>query len=234
VPVFARDVSVAVLIARRPDLTRDQADKIARRLGDLPQVVEQTARLLADTMLPAAEYLDLLSARRADVLGRVPEGTTASAAASWAVLFDRLAADDPAALQLLTFLAWLGREPLPRRHLTALLATEVRFPSPLAEVVRDPLDVADRLALLVRRGAVLAVGGAVQLHRVPAGLLRDRTRPPDTEADEPNWPALAVQALRRTVPEDPWNNPAVWPDWADLLPHVLAVTSRSRVALIRE
>ena len=34
-------------------------------------------------------------------------------AASWAVSFDRLAADDPAAMALLTLVAWLAPEPVP-------------------------------------------------------------------------------------------------------------------------
>ena len=39
-------------------------------------------------------------------------------AASWAVAFDRLALDDPTALDLLTVVAWCGPEPAPLSLLT--------------------------------------------------------------------------------------------------------------------
>jgi hypothetical protein len=35
---------------------------------------------------------------------------------------------------------------------------------------------------------------------------------------------LARRLLREAVPADPWDNPASWPAWRQLLPHVLAVT----------
>jgi hypothetical protein len=78
VTVFDRPDSVTVLRRHRPDLTVPQAERIADALGDLPQVVDQAATLLADTMLTADEYLRLLTAGTRDVLGRgAPEGTTA-------------------------------------------------------------------------------------------------------------------------------------------------------------
>jgi len=39
-------------------------------------------------------------------------GYRVSVAASWAVAFDRLAEDDPAAMRLLTMVAWLAPEPV--------------------------------------------------------------------------------------------------------------------------
>lgn len=231
VEVFDRPDSIALLRRRRPDLSEPHADAIAAALGDLPQVVDQAARLLADSLLAPDDYLTRLRTRTADILARgVPEGTTASAAASWSITFDRLSDDDPAALHLLTLLAWLGPEPLPRRHLTTILGTGTDWPAPLAAVTADPLDVAERLTLLARRGVVVTTPQTVQLHRVPAALVRDRTR---GDAGQPCWAALAVRALGRTVPPEPWNNPEVWPDWADLLPHVLAVTDPDRIADLR-
>ena len=50
-------------------------------------------------------------------------------AASWAVAFDRLAADDPAALQLLTLAAWLAPEPVP---LSLITDHRDLLPAPLA------------------------------------------------------------------------------------------------------
>lgn len=36
------------------------------------------------------------------------------------------------------------------------------------------------------------------------------------------WAASPFRLLRRAIPVDPWNNPASWPTWRQLLPHGLA------------
>jgi hypothetical protein len=38
--------------------------------------------------------------------------------------------------------------------------------------------------------------------------------------------AVALQLLRKTVPANPWRNPATWPTWRGLLSHVLTITHR--------
>src|SRR4051794_38387218 len=41
--------------------------------------------------------------------------------------------------------------------------------------------------------------------------------------------SVAVSLVTSGLPADPWNAPETWPQWAELLPHVLAV-STSRYA----
>jgi hypothetical protein len=125
---FTRDESVQLLRSRLPDLSDADADRLADSLGDLPQAVDQASALLADTGMSVPAYCDLLAQRARDVLAR---GATAvhpkSVAASWAVAFDRLAADHPAALQLLNLVAWLAPEPVP----LALITRSDQLPEPL-------------------------------------------------------------------------------------------------------
>ena len=65
------------------------------------------------------KFLRLLAERANDVLDHDPGGAyPQSVAASWAVAFDRLTADDPTALALLTMVAWCGPEPVPLTLLT--------------------------------------------------------------------------------------------------------------------
>ena len=71
-----------------------------------------------------------------------------SVAASWAVAFDRLAADDPAALDLLTLIAWCGPEPVP---LALLTDHPDLLPDRLAATVSDPLALARCTRVLHRR-----------------------------------------------------------------------------------
>jgi hypothetical protein len=146
-----------------------------------------------------------------------------SVATSWSVAFERLAADDPPALQLLTLVAWLSPLPVP---LTLLTQHPQQLPEPLADAVRDPLAVADWTAALRRRGLARTTPDSLQVHRVPAALLRARTT--GDLPDSGGWAATAVRLLRQAAPENPWNNVAVWPAWRRLLPHILAVTDPTR------
>jgi hypothetical protein len=92
---FARGESIALLLQLAPGLTPAAADRVASEIGDLPLAVEQAGSLLADTGMAVNEYLRLLAERAQDVMGHDPRGAyPQSVAASWAVAFDRLAADD--------------------------------------------------------------------------------------------------------------------------------------------
>ena len=116
---FTRAESIALLRRLAPDLTEAEADRVADAVGDLPLAVEQAGSLLADTGMTVDKYLRLLAERAQDVLDHDPGGAyPQSVAASWAVAFDRLAADDPTALDLLTVVAWCGPEPVPLSLLT--------------------------------------------------------------------------------------------------------------------
>ena len=219
---FSRAESVRLLCSRVQGLTEVEADRIAGAMGDLPLAVDQAAALLANTKLDATTYLTLLAARAGELLaqGRAMGG---SVAASWTLAFDRLATDDPAALQLLTLVAWLAPEPVP---LTLLTDHQTILPPPLAAVAVDPLALAETLGLVRRRAMARVATDSVHLHSVPATLLRVRT----TETDPiDGWAVTVVRLLDETVVSlEPWNNPPVWPLWRQLLPHVLAVTDPDR------
>lgn len=62
----------------------------------------------------------------------------------------------------------------------------------------------------------------MQLHRLVQAILRDR--PVGTTTDD-DMTTVARRLLRNTVPALPWDNPASWPTWQQLLPHVLTVTA---------
>src|SRR4029453_3252125 len=155
------------------ELTEVEADRVAEAVGDLPLAVEQAGSLLADTGMAVDKYLRVLAQRAQDVLDHDPGGTyPQSLAASWAVAFDRLATDDPTALDLLTVVAWCGPEPVPLSLLTD-------HPDPLPERLRpiatDPLVLARCTTILHRRGMATVSPHGIQLHRIPAGLLRARS-----------------------------------------------------------
>jgi hypothetical protein len=198
VPPLRRAESVDLLRARQPGLSAEDADRVAAASGDVPLA-----------LVPAA------SLAGADVDGCLralsPDG---GATAAWAAACDRLAVDDPAALALLTFVAWLAPHPVPLRLLTE---HPDPLPPPLAATAREPDQLAQRAATLQRRGLVLVEPGGVRLHPTPAAQLRDRT-------GGLGWAASAVRVLRAAVEA----NPADRSTWRRLLPHVLAATDPAR------
>jgi len=136
---------------------------------------------------------------------------------AWSVAVDRLATDDPPALALLTFAAWLAPHPIP---LTLLTEHPTLLPPPLAEVAPGGLE--EQAATLQRRGLARLDADSLQVHTASAARLRARTA-----ADRPGdvgWPVVAVRVLHAAVVADPAGRST----WRQLLPHVLAATDPTR------
>ena len=225
---FTRAESVALLQTRVPALSGVDADRVAAAVGDLPLAVDQAAGLMADTDLTVDDYLGLLAAQTERLLSRGGAGRyPLSVAAAWTVAFDRLAADDAAAAQALTLLAWLAPEPVP---ISLLTGHPDLLPEPLAGVAADPLGMAELRAVLRRRGLARVGADSVLLHRIPAALLRARTHDDTIEATaiSAGWAVVVVRLLKAALPGDPWDNPPVWPAWRRLLPHVLTAINPDR------
>ena len=189
---FTRAESIALLRRLAPELTEAEADRVAEAVGDLPLAVEQAGSLLADTGMAVDKYLRLLAERAQDVLDHDPGGAyPQSVAASWAVAFDRLAVDDPTALDLLTLVAWCGPEPVP---LSLLTDHPDALPDQLQPIATDPLVLARCTAILHRRGMATVSPHGIQLHRIPAALLRARSQGSDVTAAA-GWAATVVRLL---------------------------------------
>ncbi len=223
VDLFAPDESVTLLLHRVPRLSAPDAARIAEAVDNLPLAVAQAAAYRDETGLSADEYLRLLHTRAAELLAEnVPTGYSVSLAASWQVAFDRLAADEPAALELLALCAQLAPEPIP---FTLFTAHADALPGGLGAVVGDPLAFARLTRLLRTRSLGRVETDSLQLHRLVQAILRSRSA---GEAAEPDLAVAAVRLLRAAVPPDPWNNPGTWPEWRRLLPHTLTATDASR------
>ncbi|WP_410635715.1 FxSxx-COOH system tetratricopeptide repeat protein [Amycolatopsis sp. cmx-4-83] len=222
---FTRPESIQLLRTRCDRLTESDADRIANALGDLPLAVNQAARLLATTGLTVEDYLELLSERTDELMARQEMGSSypVSPAAAWTLSFDQLGRDHPAALSTLTLVAWLAPEPVP-------LALLTHQDGDAGAAARDPLAFADATAALRGRGMAEVTTTTIQLHRVPAALLRARTHDDIViEGDrDSTWPVSAVRLLNAGLPDDPWSNPPSWPRWRELLPHLLVVCDPDR------
>jgi hypothetical protein len=220
---FSRVESITLLRRLAPELAEVEAERLAEAVGDLPLAVEQAGSLLADTGMPVDKYLRLLAERAQDLLDHDPGGAyPQSVAASWAVAFDRLTADDPTALDLLTMVAWCAPEPVP---LSLLTEHPAALPERLRPLATDTLVLARCTGVVHRRGMATVSPHGIQLHRVPAALLRARSQASDVSAAA-GWAAMVIRLLEEAAPGNARNDPGGWPRWRRLLPHMLAAAGR--------
>jgi hypothetical protein len=236
VAAFTRAESAGLLRSRCPGLSAAEADRVAAALDDMPSAVDLAGATLAGTELTVETYLGLLDEqrpaehgsdprpKRGQPAGPAPSGNAAAAAC--AVALDRLGTADPPAVTLLTLLAWLGPEPVP---LSLLGEHPELLPAPLPHTGDGPDRLDDLLALVTGRGLARldtrTDARAVALHPIPAAVLV--TRSAADAAGAAGWAATAVRLLRAAVPADA-TDPAGWPTWRRLLPHVLAATDPER------
>ncbi|GIE98901.1 FxSxx-COOH system tetratricopeptide repeat protein [Paractinoplanes rishiriensis] len=215
VDVFARTESTTLLRRLLPTIAATDADRIAVALADLPLAVAQAANMLTETGITPADYLDAVAEQTAEVLAEgTPIGYPVSLAASVAVALRRLDGEDPAAVQLLRLCAALAPEPIPGDLFTT--APDDALPEPLATVAGSTIAVHRSLGRLGRYGLARVADGTVQLHRLTQAILTA------TDPDRPGTGHRAAALLGAAVPDDEGNEPASWPRWALLIPHLLA------------
>jgi transcriptional regulator with XRE-family HTH domain len=215
VDVLARAESVAILQTRVTVLSGADAGRLASELGDLPLAIAQAAGFMADTGMAADEFLGLLRTRARQLLAQgTPGSYPRSLAAATGLIADRLARQDPAAAELASVCAFLAPEPIPESLFTAAVGV---LPGELAARAADPLAWRQTLAHLTRQSLARIDHRGLQMHRLTQAILRERLTPAQATATR----AYAEAVLAASNPGDP-PNPATWPDWARLTPHVLA------------
>jgi len=177
--------------------------------------VAQAAGFMAETGQPAAQYLDLLQTRAGQLLDQAAPGSyPRSLAATTQLTADRLAREDPAAASLASVCAFLAPEPIPEDLFTNAVNV---LPGGLAARVADPLAWRQTLAHLARQSLARVDHLGVQMHRLTQAILRDRLSPDQGASTR----ACTEAILAAGDPGDP-PNPATWPRWARLMPHILA------------
>jgi TIR domain/Tetratricopeptide repeat len=214
VAVFDAAESVTLLRRRVRGISVAAAEHIAAELGNFPLALAQAASVLSETGLPAAVYLEHLASRASETLA---EGTPAfysrSLAATVSDAADRLGGTDPAAAALLRLSASFGPETIPTSFFTAA----AKLPVLLAPVAADPVRLHRALGRISSYGLARLDQDGMQVHRLVQAIVRDRLSAEQRREDSDCVAALLVAA----GPVDT-DNPAVWPAWADLLPHLLA------------
>jgi tetratricopeptide (TPR) repeat protein len=235
--VITPEDALALLRTRVPGLDEATGNELAEEFGCLPLALEQAAAYLDRTGLPAGDYLRLLRRRAADLYARGQvSGRADKIATLWDLSLERIAAEDPAATQLLDLFAYLAPERIP---LALFTAHPDLLPEPLATTAADELAFTDALGVLVDFSLIKRTEAGLQIHRLLQGALRARraSQPsPPTGVD--GWVLAPIPAtnrganplgvvlgsLRADAPKTIEDAPQNWPQWAMLLTHVLAAT----------
>ena len=212
-PAEAQALLAAILTPDQPG-GLDAAAELCAELGFLPLAIEQAGAYLAQAAATPREYLGLLARYPAAMYQAAPEGGDAARtiARIWRVSLDRLA-DDPLAGQVLRILAWYAPDGIPRMLLDGLA---------------DPPAVLRAVGRLAAYSMLTAGPGTLAMHR----LVQAVTRTPDP--DDPHRAPEAIAAARDqaarqfadALPAD-WQDPAGWPGWRMLLPHIDALASHA-------
>lgn len=217
--VFTRAESIELLGRRGPEITHEDADALAEKLGDLPLAVEQAAAWRAVTGMPVREYLRLFDESVAEILdtATAPDYEV-SVAAAWNVSFEELKTRNPAAHQILHICAFFSPEPISRDLLTGV--RRVSISPELDAALQDPIKLARAIRDINRYGLAKIDHGnnTLQLHRLVQLVLRNRVMAPLVHKQMQHG---AHQLLASLDPNDPESS-RNWPRYRELLPHAYA------------
>ena len=181
---------------------RQIAHLIVQELDGLPLALDQAGAYIKETPCSLQEYLVLYQKRHSDLLqrrGNFEKDYPASITTTWSLSFEKVVKSDPAATELLAFLAFLAADNIPEK----LLMNGGSYLGPeLTAVVADPLALNATISILlayslVRRDADTVVESKIlSIHRLVQTVLQDNM---DDQARQ-LWKLRAVQAVGQTFP----------------------------------
>lgn len=218
VNVFEREESVELLQKRAADLPREEADRLAEALGDLPLAVEQAGAWLGATGMQVDEYLELLAQRSPEILEieQSPDYPV-SVAAAWDISLERIRENNPGARQLLDICASMAPEPIPRSILRS--SRGVNITPEIDPMLREPIKL-NRAIRDLSQFSLIKVdprAGTLQMHRLLQTVLLAKL----SEEQRERMRDAAHQLLSAAKP-GAYGSPLEWRDYQALLPHILA------------
>ena len=222
IATFTRPESIQLLSRRGPAIETDEekqdANRLAEVLGDLPLAIEQAAAWRAETGMPVQEYLRLFDEKVAEIKPETaPTGYELSVAAAWTVSFEELGKHNPAANQLLQVCAFFSPEPISRHLFNGV--GRISIAPELDRALRDPLELSRAIRAIGRYGLAKIDHRkeTLQLHRLVQLVLRNRMTP-QFQADMRHGAHLL---LMNVDPNDPLSS-SQRQRYQEVLPHANA------------
>ncbi|MFF6912220.1 FxSxx-COOH system tetratricopeptide repeat protein [Streptomyces sp. NPDC012466] len=217
VNVFEREESVELLQKRSPDLSVEDADRLAEALGDLPLAVEQAGAWRAVTGMQVDEYLELLAERSPEILELDPAPDyPVSVAAAWDISLERIKENNPGARQLLDICASMAPEPIPRAMLRG--SRGVNVTPEVDPLLRESIKL-NRAVRDLSQFSLVKVdprSDTLQMHRLLQTVLLAKL-----SAEERERMRDAAHQLLSAAKPGPYGSSLEWRAYQALLPHVL-------------
>lgn len=215
---FAPDEAIAFLLARAGKTGQHNeearaAATLAEELGGLALALEQAAAYVETHGLSLVEYLRLFRAHREEVLSReVPPDYPHTMETVWALSFDAVTKDSPAAVELLTLLAHFAPDDVP---LTLIRSGTHVLPQTLSAAAEDELALRNAVRALRRHSLIEVADDAISVHRI----VQAATRRSLNEPERRRWAEIAIGVIHAALPKDP-EDVSTWSDLSRLSPHV--------------
>ncbi|WP_416565348.1 FxSxx-COOH system tetratricopeptide repeat protein [Nocardia testacea] len=196
----------------------DGARELCAELGFLPLAIEQAGAYMAQNPLTTPRgYLRLLAEYPAAMYSQAAVGADSerTVARIWRVSLDRIGTTQPAAADLLRTLAWYSPDAIPVS---------------LCRGLADPPTLDFALGVLTAYSMITPdpVTATVSVHR----LVQAVARTPDSADRHRSLELIerahshAADQLLNALPVQ--KDPATWPVWRGLLPHIEALASHTR------
>lgn len=218
VNVFERDESIELLQKRSPDLSQNDADRLAEALGDLPLAVEQAGAWHAVTGMPVDEYLHLLEQRSPEILHLDPNPDyPVSVAAAWDISLERIKENSPGARELLDICACMAPEPVPLSMLRKGRGIDItREVNP---ILHEAIQLSRAIRDLTRFSLVKLDlrFDTLQMHRLLQNVLLAKLGTEERERMR-----NAAHKLLSAAKPGHYASSLEWPAYQALLPHVLS------------
>jgi tetratricopeptide (TPR) repeat protein len=219
IDVFSRQESLDLLQRRVFGLSVADAKQVADKLGDLPLAVEQASAWLAETGMPANEYVDRLERQLLAALDlSQPHDYPMTVAATFRLSFDRLRAQSPGAARLLELCAYFSPDPISLsllysdQMIDSLLEFDGRLSerSVLAVLIRD----LTRFSLVkIDRG-----NNTLEVHRLVQAVIRAQM--PTTEYREEAMHEVHRILVGARPRQGGTDDPENWPRYDVIWPHL--------------
>ncbi|MGD8237513.1 MAG: FxSxx-COOH system tetratricopeptide repeat protein [Armatimonadota bacterium] len=205
VEVLAPEEAIELLLRGTGQEDQEAAGELAEELGYLPLALAQARACMAESNRSLADYLELYRGRREDD----PVATTLG------LSLDAVAAESPAASDLLSLCAFLAPEDIP---LGMIFDGAGDLPERLAGAAADSARLEELRSVLGRYSLVECTGDAMSIHPLVQAVVRDGL----TEDDARTWCGAAAQTVTTSFPFE-CQEPHTWGQCYRLLGHALGV-----------
>lgn len=219
IDVWNREESVNFLLKRSQTIDHNEANELAKVLGDLPLALEQAAAYIDARRITIVTYLDRFNTRHKDFWndGEGSIDHEQSVAATFELSIEEIVKIEPLAGVVLKLCAVVAPDEIPRK----LISTCGKYLSNQdGKCLQDDIVRDDAIGALNTYSLILAEPETLSVHQLVQVVTVDQM-----PREVSFYRKAVVKAINELFPDDVYNNPDCWTQCRALLPHAQAVVS---------